>query len=288
MPVPVRYTNPRRHLYVLSIPAGGISSLTQTHLAFEHQGSMHVHESLIQVFFVLGGSMQVNFEESEHIVSPGEGIIMERNRVHRVGGAPGFGHVDLIDLRVTAESPNPLHSYLDQPRETPLGHAPLSEMQHLAEQLRAAGGGVGARQNVRPDVMAAVWTLLDITFAHAQPSPPEIVWPDPRLGVVDSLLRENLANTVSVPIMASWVQLSPGQLNRLFTRYLDQSPSAYLRTLRLDKASELLTYSTLSIAQIAQTCGFPNANHFSRVFHEFRGQPPTAFRASRPRPNAAH
>ena len=52
----------------------------------------------------------------------------------------------------------------------------------------------------------------------------------------------------------------------------------YLRTLRLQKAEELLLHSTFSVADVAYAVGFDNPRYFSRVFSEEKGVSPSSFR----------
>jgi transcriptional regulator GlxA family with amidase domain len=47
---------------------------------------------------------------------------------------------------------------------------------------------------------------------------------------------------------------------------------------RVNAAKEMLTERILSVAEIAEQCGFANTSHFTRFFREKTGQTPAAFR----------
>lgn len=47
-----------------------------------------------------------------------------------------------------------------------------------------------------------------------------------------------------------------------------------LNVIRIRKAAELIVYSDLSLAQVAQMCGYVSASHFNRVFSHYTGIPP--------------
>lgn len=67
-----------------------------------------------------------------------------------------------------------------------------------------------------------------------------------------------------------------------FERYLKNQTGltfvAYLNSLRIAKARDLLQHSGLSMLQIALTCGFGNQAHFNRVFRKMTGLTPGAYR----------
>jgi AraC-like DNA-binding protein len=64
-----------------------------------------------------------------------------------------------------------------------------------------------------------------------------------------------------------------------FQEHLGQSPGSVLRTLRLEKAKELLALSDLSTIEIAQRCGYRSLNTFHAAFRNAVGLPPGRFRA---------
>ena len=55
---------------------------------------------------------------------------------------------------------------------------------------------------------------------------------------------------------------------------LGASFADHYRTLRLERARNLLMQSTLPITEVALACGFANASHFSRAYSAKFGIPP--------------
>jgi transcriptional regulator GlxA family with amidase domain len=110
-----------------------------------------------------------------------------------------------------------------------------------------------------------------------------------RLGVANKKLIAaiSLMETASeepreVAEIASSVELSPRQLERLFAKYLNASPSRYYLELRLDRARELLLQTTKPILDVAVACGFATASHFSRCYRLVYGHRPSDERAASP------
>jgi len=73
------------------------------------------------------------------------------------------------------------------------------------------------------------------------------------------------------------VNLSRVQLHRKLKALIDLSASDYIRTLRLNKAAELIAHKTANIAEIAYDVGFTNPSHFSESFKKHFGVLPSEF-----------
>ena len=54
--------------------------------------------------------------------------------------------------------------------------------------------------------------------------------------------------------------------------------SEYIRRQRIDTAKTLLQYTSFSCLEIAEYLCFSSDSHFSRVFREYTGLTPTAYR----------
>jgi len=91
-------------------------------------------------------------------------------------------------------------------------------------------------------------------------------------------MEAHVAEPLSLERLAAYAGLSPRQLNRLFQDRLGRSTMRYYRELRLDKAQSLLRNSPLSLTEIALATGFASSSHFSRVYAQHFGGPPSSYR----------
>lgn len=66
---------------------------------------------------------------------------------------------------------------------------------------------------------------------------------------------------------------------RLFSETMEESPQAFVRRKRIERACHLLHFSNLSIKEIAMRTGFANQYHFSKVFSRLQLNSPRKFRA---------
>ncbi|CAB3748465.1 helix-turn-helix transcriptional regulator [Paraburkholderia humisilvae] len=85
---------------------------------------------------------------------------------------------------------------------------------------------------------------------------------------------------LNIARIAHEMNVSPNYLGRAF-HSVGQSPMRYVTSLRLDHAARLLADETLQVKQIAFSCGFINASHFSKAFKQKYGVTPREFRTAR-------
>ena len=62
---------------------------------------------------------------------------------------------------------------------------------------------------------------------------------------------------------------------------MGKTPHQFLTQQRVEKAQDLLAFSTLTISEIAAACGFADQSHFTRVFSRAVGIAPGIWRRSR-------
>lgn len=91
----------------------------------------------------------------------------------------------------------------------------------------------------------------------------------PKLIEAVELMEANLEEPMSLDELSSHVGISRRQLERLFQKHLNCVPTRYYLELRLRRARELLLRSPKSIVDVAFSCGFVSAPHFSKCYRDF-------------------
>jgi AraC-like DNA-binding protein len=98
----------------------------------------------------------------------------------------------------------------------------------------------------------------------------------------ERLSKEMIASdlTGSVPLneIALACGLSGGHFSRAFRRSTGFSPHEWLLHIRIHAAKAMLHAKNISLATVAQACGFAHQGHFSRVFVAQVGMSPSAWR----------
>lgn len=102
---------------------------------------------------------------------------------------------------------------------------------------------------------------------------------NPHLARAIGLMSEAIEEPRHTSEIATEVGISTRQLERLFGRYLNCSPSKYYLELRLNKARNLLIQSECSVTEVAMAAGFKSVTHFARVYRGAFGVSPGEQRA---------
>jgi len=91
-------------------------------------------------------------------------------------------------------------------------------------------------------------------------------------------LADNLAEDVSLEILAGVAGLSTFHFARMFKQSTGLPPHAYLRRLRSERAKELLATTKLSVGEIATVVGYETPQAFARMFRAETGASPSEYR----------
>lgn len=78
--------------------------------------------------------------------------------------------------------------------------------------------------------------------------------------------------------VAEKIGISASYLSRRFSRDMGISFQEYVTRVRIDRASNMLRYSELTLAQIAEYVNFPSQSYFGRVFREHMNMTPRQYR----------
>ncbi len=100
----------------------------------------------------------------------------------------------------------------------------------------------------------------------------------PKLVDAVSMMEANIEEPLSLDDIAGYLSISRRQLERLFQKHLNYAPSRYYMELRLSRARQLLLQTNLPIIDVAISCGFSAAPHFSKCYSEQYGKPPRSER----------
>lgn len=111
---------------------------------------------------------------------------------------------------------------------------------------------------------------------------------DPSLQIEDAFLKK-LQSSVEANLddhlfgvndLCKEIGMSQPQLYRKIKALTNKSPSAYLRTIRLQKSKALLKDPNLTVSEVAYKVGFSDPSYFSKTFSEAFGYPPSEKRDS--------
>lgn len=99
---------------------------------------------------------------------------------------------------------------------------------------------------------------------------------------VNALIEANMDDEdFDTCVICKAMAMSRTQLFRRLKPLIRQAPATYIKTMRLQKAKELLETTELTVKEVTYKCGFSTSNHFTKAFQHRYGLPPSLFRRSR-------
>ncbi|MBR5527893.1 MAG: helix-turn-helix transcriptional regulator [Clostridia bacterium] len=119
--------------------------------------------------------------------------------------------------------------------------------------------------------MSLIYSLFDMMNRPVHPIPK-------RMRVAKSFIDNNFSSPISVASLAKDAELSEVYFRNEFKKYFSKSPLAYLKTVRVNNAKQLLRSGNCTISEIAVMCGFESISYFSYEFKRMTGISPTEYK----------
>jgi AraC-like DNA-binding protein len=94
---------------------------------------------------------------------------------------------------------------------------------------------------------------------------------------VIAYVRGHLADPLSVADLAEQACLSPSAFAHLFRDVSGMSPYQFIKSVRLDRARELLVAGELNVSEVARSVGYSSLSHFINEFKRHFGITPRAY-----------
>lgn len=90
-------------------------------------------------------------------------------------------------------------------------------------------------------------------------------------------IRKNINKNISIGELADFMGYSESYFSTSFKKCVGYTPNRYINILKIEKAKELIMYTTKSITLIAEELGFESVHYFSKVFKQITGISPTNY-----------
>lgn len=91
-------------------------------------------------------------------------------------------------------------------------------------------------------------------------------------------MKDNLTEEITIKKLAAQSDMSERNFARRFQAATDMTPNQYVQSIRIDTAQDLLHYSNLSIAEVAERTGFNDLSYFAKIFKKQRSISPSDYR----------
>lgn len=217
------------------------------------------------IIYVINGQMEVLYEGKRIVVNANEAVLLDFRKPHFYAAAS-----DRLEKWEMVFSGSASEAYYNLITEQ-YGHLfrVSGKLKGTVEKLMAE-----LEQQFPGDHMVSA--LIQTMFSYIIRQNSEKV--SPPIEEAISYMYNHYGENIQIGDIAEHVSLSRYYFTRLFRKETGRTPNEYLADVRINAAKEMLTERILSVAEIAEQCGFANTSHFTRFFREKTGQTPAAFR----------
>lgn len=98
------------------------------------------------------------------------------------------------------------------------------------------------------------------------------------IDMVKKYITEHYGDDLDLVSLAAQVYLSPRYLSNLFIKITGCGINKYIKSIRMEKAKELLEQTNIKIVDLCTSVGFKNLSYFCQNFREFYGETPEQYR----------
>ena len=130
----------------------------------------------------------------------------------------------------------------------------------------------GMRKFANAFFLELTYRLSDAAIKPTDTEKQDIIMP------VLTYINANYNKQLSLEELAQKSGYSKSRFSHIFSEVMHTTPVKYQNEIRLRAASEMLTATSLSVTEIALSCGFSDPLYFSRLFKKRFGIPPSDYR----------
>ncbi|ALB45148.1 response regulator transcription factor [Clostridium beijerinckii] len=102
--------------------------------------------------------------------------------------------------------------------------------------------------------------------------------PNEIVDLVTEYIKSNYHETIDLAALASHFGFSISYLTKIFTKYMNMSPSKFIKEYRINISKQLLRNVSLPVSTVSEKVGYPDQFHFSKTFKQITGMSPSDYR----------
>lgn len=236
----------------------------------------HLHDhDFFELFWVQNGNVRHHLPDRAETLREGDVVFLRPGQAHAIQGRGEHALVVSLCIHPTTVSA------LAKRHPAVKGHLFWSpggpvKIQRDIKQLAALNHAAVQLERSRCDTLAAEAFLLPLCAdLTAETFPDEL--PDWLMQACINAKDPDVFRDGSAGLVALTGKAHP-HVSRMMRKYLGQTPSDYINTIRMAHAARALTTDGEPVSQIAADCGIPNMSHFHKLFRAAYGLTPLQYR----------
>ena len=253
--------------------ASGVKTIYFSKVGNEPNFRMHWHER-IEILRVYEGELTVNLGTKTVIVKKDEAVIVPPRTPHSG------------DTKVKTEYCAVMFDVRNFYNQTEIGENLLSalfEGRVITENIVSDKQVISAIDDVAKNtsgqtedfcVMAGVYSLLSKLFSKGIFVLNGLNTTDKTMRKITDYIESNFTKELSTADICNHFGYTVPYFCKKFKSNTGLSPMSYLKIYRIEKAYSMLKQGDTKISELAEKCGFSDANYFTRCFTAHFGHPP--------------
>ena len=247
----------------------------------------HWHDD-IEFITVLSGDMQYNVNGEIITMNAGEGIIVNTRQLH-FGFSAKKRECDFICILL-----HPLMLCVTDAYERdfvlPLLHNQKATFVKLdkktlwhknilenIQQIYSVRDEKIAPMKIQ-NLFSSIWIDLYENIAYENHP---LIQKNTELSILKNIIgfiQQNYTTKISLADIATSGAVGQSKCCKLFAKYIGQTPNLYLMQYRLDKSTELLLNTDMTVTEVAYAVGFNGSSYYAEAFRKWCKKSPTEYR----------
>lgn len=271
--------------------SGTINTDTETHYAFQKQINPNIYPQVhdfYEISFMTHGNLQFILKGKTYYLQKGDIILVRPGEIHK---KIETGKSEHINLAFPDQAVSSLFDYLYSDgvkkkflavEELPVIHLTNNETNYLRTKLERL-----ALFNIHDYVAIKSYLRTQLVHIFTQYLIPSLT-SDSKITSQENVpiwfqkMIQDLDNTALATISLDSLVTQSGKTKehicRCFQKYLQTTPIAYVNTLKINYAANMLQHSDDEIIDIAYSLGFQSLSNFYALFKKELGMSPLKFR----------
>lgn len=241
-----------------------------------HSFRMHWHERL-EILRVYQGEMTVNLGTKSVLIKKDEMVIIPPRTTHAAEMVVNTRYCAVMfDLRTFYNATEIGESFLTAMFNGSAAVQNVTGNQKVIAALDALT--LSAKTDVENFlVMANVYKLISEFFAEGICTIVGQNTKDKIMREIIDYMENNYREEITTASLCKRFGYTVPYFCKRFKVYTGLTPMNYLKIYRMEKAYSIIKKYDLKISEIAEKCGFDDANYFTRCFTSHFGYPPTYY-----------
>ncbi len=241
---------------------------------------LHWHDR-IELMYITEGELKVKIDKKEYCVHQNELLIVPPGTLHsgdRVTPQTAFSTL-MFEPNLFSCSVPAVKNFLDALLQKHIRLTPITSDPEIIElflKIFDAQSEQGDVATLR--ITSMVYALLALIRERCLLDMQVQFSAKSTFGEIITYIQENYQDPLTSSFLCKKFGYSQNYFSRRFIAETGMPPTAFIRTVRLENAAEMLRETDMTISSIALACGFTSTKYFTHCFRELYNITPGQFR----------